>query len=620
MTGRQTGTALVTLAILLAAFLGYEQSLGRLTDYDAIEPALLKPIAEAGEDAAPVGRREIEIALERAFEPAVVADLVTYPIALDWPVVDESAGNGRGLFVFTRKYRVQEDNPRVLVFEPFALVQVVGDPGADPKKDEVNSLHAGRATIEFEKPVEFFNLSKNRPIGGWLEGDIKLRNNQRSPDPKEGYLVRTERLDFHREKSLIWTELPLAVLGPDGTTIDGVGMELQLHPLDKREQKKPKTKSPARKLRLLKDANFKLIAEGGGDMLGGPAPVVSGAAKARPPDKAPLVVHAAGGDPLAGEWAFEFDFEKDFAEFRNRILVSRRPTGAEADDRLRCDYLKLEFQERKGAPAATKEAPRSVRSSKQLARATALGDAAKGTGVSLSSAAQRLHAEGDYLHFDAAAGTTTLKHGQEIVVQQENVYIHGRSLVLRQDPGENGKPGQIRQAEILAPKNGRGRLEVVEKGLANPRKELNVEFFDRLRLDPEPGGKRRKVTIVGRFELSMPIQGLDMTGDGLVVKTDEVETIHEGKRQIRSEPVWLQATGNVTANSRELSLTAGQKLTMFIEHAIAPAASLPVLKPANSDRAWTRAQAPALAPPVGPARPPAASPSAARRRSPRSPA
>src|SRR5438874_1152364 len=122
--GRHSVTALGTLMALAAAFLGYEQTLGRLTDFEPIDPALLQPLP-TGPDLAPL-KGEDEIAAERAFGPAMAAKFARMKMyqVPKAAFSDAPRGRGLGLFIFFGDYDIKKDDPKLVEFYPITIISI----------------------------------------------------------------------------------------------------------------------------------------------------------------------------------------------------------------------------------------------------------------------------------------------------------------------------------------------------------------------------------------------------------------------------------------------------------------------------------------------------------------
>jgi lipopolysaccharide export system protein LptA len=576
--GRQTVTALGTLVALAVAFLGYEQTLGRLTDFEPIDVALLEPLPVTDEPQH-ISRPEDEIAAERAFGPlegAKLKLLKMYQVPKA-AFSDSPRGRGLGVFIFFQDYKLAHNDDRKLVeFMNVRMIYITGSVYGDGSTDDIYTLESDQAVIRFDRDVELRASTNAKPLAGWVEGNVRLRSNQGSAARDDDIKVLTARLDYEKLRNMIWSEKLVQVIGEDGMRIAGVGMEIELAP----EQPQPpagtvvakkKKAADVEKLRLLDQVDFHLMVEGEGHVLGGlgGASAAAGPTKpttpiaAKPKEKAPLDVRARG--------PFNYDLKRLVATFEKAVEVERQNPGDAKSDRLLCETLRLQFAEKPDEKPATLAAAKAANGAKRTAQqktslstVEAFGPA--GTVVVIAES-QKLRATGDHLFHDAVKRRTRLESKQKMVVLQDNVRIEGKSLLVVQDAaaGPNGKSG-FSEALVEGPN---GLFEVVEIEFQGPTpaKELVVRFNKTLRATPEKNGKNRMVDVDGGVELEIPKQPLLMTSEVLHVRLEEAADAKadlNAATTSKMEPTWLMAERSVNVSSPELDVTAGQSLTMHI--------------------------------------------------------
>jgi lipopolysaccharide export system protein LptA len=570
--GKQTVTALGTLVALAVAFLGYEQTLGRLTDFEPIDEALLQPMPFNDEPETPV-RPEYEIAAERAFgrdEARKLARLKMYQVPKS-VFSNAPPGRGLGLYIFFGQYflDVKVDNvvDRKLVrFESVTIIHITGKT-ADAANDEIQTLQSDGAMIRFDRDVEFTKGTSAQPIAGWVEGNVRLRSNQGSPTRDDDVLVRTARLDYDKVKSLIWSQSRVELETGEGMTVAGVGLEIELAPEQPKEAAvavgKKKT-TDVERLRLLDDVKFHLLVDEDDHVLGS----LGGASVAATPGKPVPAATKKSKAPLdvASRGPFLYDMRTMQATFERSVVVEREHSGpVKTRDSLICEKLLLKFVEKADGKAASGAAPNggSLVSAQQKSSLSTVEAFGAKDGVVVLAESQKLRATGDYLFHDAVKKETRLRSESTMVVLQDNVKIQGRALLLTQKPaaGPNAKP--MYEATVDGPN---GVFEVTDKEADGPTapKELVVRFNKSLKATPEANGRSRMVDVDGGVELEVPKQPLLMTSEILHVRLEEAVAAPGAPPSSRMEPTWMKAERSVTVASPELDIAAGQSLTMHV--------------------------------------------------------
>ena len=359
---------------LAAAFWGYEQTLGRLTDFEPIDVALLQPL-NVNDEPDVSFRPEDEIAAERAFGPTEGAKLKLLKMYQVPKAVfsDSPRGRGLGLFIFFKEYTLNHDNdPKLVEFTNVRMIYISGSPSSDGSSDDVYSLESDQAIIRFDRDVECKATTNAQPLAGWVEGNVRLRSNQGTAGRDDDVKVLTARLDYEKLRNIIWAEKLVEVLGEDGMRIAGVGMEIDLTP-----DKPPtpgtvaakKKAADVERLRLLDRVDFHLMVEGDSHVRGGlgGASAAAGPTKAatplaaKPKEKAPLDVRSKG--------PFNYDMKTMIATFDKAVEVERKNQGDAKCDQLLCERLKLQFVE-KPEEKATAVAVRNPSNSAKRSGAT----------------------------------------------------------------------------------------------------------------------------------------------------------------------------------------------------------------------------------------------------------
>ena len=134
--GKQTVSALGTLVALAVAFLGYEQTLGRLTDFEPIDAALLEPLdvsddrpgrrtAEPEDVRSPPRARSVRWKAPNSQAARCTRcrsrSSATRRQAADWGCSSTSA---------TTKW-TKDNDPKLIEFSPITIIYITGKPTGD---------------------------------------------------------------------------------------------------------------------------------------------------------------------------------------------------------------------------------------------------------------------------------------------------------------------------------------------------------------------------------------------------------------------------------------------------------------------------------------------------------
>lgn len=557
-SGKQAFTFLAASLCILVAFLVYQSTLGQLTDYEQLAPELARPMDEAaGAPSDPRTLRESEIAAGRGFGPDC-PELHAPLILESRPKGDAAvpAQRGLGVYVYAHDYEILKDKPNQMRLHPFSMVQIQAARSGRAEEDEISTVRGQEAILEFDRPIELTKISGVRPVAGWVQGQVELKNNHRTEDPSDDFVVLTERLDYSESRKLVWTEGQIRVVQSDAQ-VTGVGMELELA-----EEAKPGTNKPrpvAKRLRLFRDVTFFLFVSEEENFLGPPPAAAKPPKPNEPADKkkgpvSPLKVTTRG--------PFVYDMVANRAEFQQSVRVLRqnppkKPGDPEPIDQLECDQLVLEFEPAGSPPGqGPSKGPAGPEGSLRLRSA-----AATGTQVLLLSDSEQLQATGTYLFHDTKARRAILRSDNELVALQNNTVIHGRSLII-----EQGEGNAIRSFVADGPN---GWLEIVPDEKKDPKdrdgQRLKIRWQGRLTMSGKPGSDAQIVTITDNVELD------DERG---AMKCDELKVwlvpVGDGpggppSRGRRVEPVKLEAMRNVSAKFENLVVVT-DNLMMDVVH------------------------------------------------------
>lgn len=528
MRRRQFVTAIGTAAALATAYVLYAETLGLLTDYPQLDAALKTPLSrQDSKSITSPSARESEVAAVRGFGPGCRE--VSAPLILESRSKDERgvpAGRGIGLYVYADTYELPPENPKQLVLKPCSLIDIVRSKDDLADHDEINSLHGAKLVLEFDRPIDPTRLTGVNPVSGWVEGDVVLKTNRRTPDPSDDIVMFTDRLHYDRGRNLIWADNTVRIV-MENERVSGSGLEVELH--ESADESVKKSKSAAKSARLLRDVRFELVVQDGKSFLGGRKAASSGANG--PTTKTDVVITSRG--------PFVFDMETETARFERMVRVLQRnppetPNGEPRIDQLEADLLTLRFARNEPGMKGGGD-PGSAR----IQQATATGEH-----VVLLSDSQSLQATGNYLDYNADQRRITLRGEQEMIAVQNNAVIHARSLVIDHD-----ESSEIRQLVADGP-NGWMELQEQAKGKppsANEKKaRLMTRWQGRLLMTRKPDSQQQIVHITGSVELEHDRDA--MTCNDLKVHLAP-STGLGAKQRGNLEPVKLEAEGNVSAQS-----------------------------------------------------------------------
>lgn len=542
----------------MVGYLVYVTTVGRVTDFPMLAEDLTQPMPlDGSEEIHKSVVRESEVAAIRGFGPS--CPQVASPLILESRRKANAAqasarplpsGRGIGTFVYADSYEIPPDTPHQIRLKPFSLVHVGASKDDMAEKDEILTVHAEQAVIEFDRPIDVRDLSGLQPLAGWVQGDVTLKSNRRTVEPKDDIVMFTERLDYDRNKRLIWANETVKIVVENEGTITGKGLEIELYSEDEPEPAPGTRRAEARGMKLLRDARFELLVAQDEDFLGGAAP-----AKGDPEaqlersmrDQAEVVVSSHG--------PFVYDLEKNVATFQKMVRVLRRhpgaaPGSADSVDQLEADTLTLQFERGEAPAEGNGAAPAGGDEELKVSKAIATGPQ-----VILLSESRKLQASGNYLEFDAREKRVALRGEQEMIAVQDNAVIHARALHIEQDPG-----GEPRRIVAEGPS---GWMELAEEGPKSPEKEegvgrqLRVRWQKQLTLDRRPETDSYAFHITGGVELEHDKGALTCQQlRGLLVPVETAPPDATGKAQTRLEPIKMEAEGNVSFHSDRIDVVS----------------------------------------------------------------
>lgn len=576
----QSFTALMTLLVLLAGYFIYENSLGRVTDFEQLSAEYATPLPDdKAFEPDPETIRESEVAAIRGFGPDCAERLA--PLTLEYRKKDDPGnipGRGLGMFVYFQDYKRDPDDTKLMRLHPFSLVQIKRSASGKAEEDEIIVVRGDEAILEFDQPVELTKVSSVKPVAGRVEGNVEIKSNGRTVDPTDDMVLLTDKLHYREEKHLVWADDWIRVVAQDQGTVTGIGMELELFPESMSENSK--RKDPAKRIRIFKNVRFDLLVREEENFLG---PAVN---PNRPDSEDDEVAGKSSLTPITvtSRGPFEYDMETKTAEFNKSVQVLRRnppkePGGPETFDQQESDKLVLQFREKTEEERAEEVARSQANAEPSAGPVHSTGRSLKlhhvtatGKQVILLSDSEHLQATGNYLFYDADTRRAELRSDHELVAVHDNAIIHGRSLVI-----EQGDDKDVRNFIADGPN---GWLEVLEEGegKAEARKaELKIKWEGRLTMESKPGSDSRVVNITDNVELEDNRGGAlksDLLKVWLVPAQNEEVISPDGKpakrNQRKLEPIKLEALGNVSAHSPDLAVVTEMLSMDIVKRKAAP--------------------------------------------------
>ncbi len=556
-----TPKRLLLLVIGFAAFFGvyqvYVYFLGR---YDGLPP--LPDEHRRGRAARPVGEHV------RPPENPAIALLRKY-----FPGGDEAERDMR--FYWQPQGIVMAADDGKLVDGKLMLTKVsvalLGKP-RDSGEREVNTLRGQTAHIEFDQPISNLkDANDRRPVGGTIEGNVRLQNNRRTARMDDDLHLDTEWLAFNEDQHRVWTDRPVVLTDshPFQRRITGTGLEVILLPKeekpgDRKEKHKPSV-GGVKQIRLEREVRMDLLVDADGFMS-------SGAASARPAAKSPVAVTSRG--PFLYE--VECEPETDRATFTDHVNVIRKletPAAPGSDqpgeqyDQLDCEKLVLLFR-RKGSEEKARPAADEGRMDLTLLSARATGKQ-----VVLVSDAEHLNATGNDFLYDATTKRSILKGEPDMVAERDGHQMRARALVLEGVGDKDPKRKGVREAVALGP--GEIRMKMPDRP---DQPGLVARWQDELRSAKE--GNVDRLTLTGQVFLEDAQRGR-LQADRLTVWLQAVEAKENGETKRRSQPQRMEAHGNVRTFSPELRILHADTLHMQFQDALPVAGERSAIAPSQ---------------------------------------
>jgi len=507
---------------------------------------------------------------------------------------------------------------------PFSIA-LFGKDKADGQFPEINTVKADVAYLRFDQRIaNISDMASRKLVGGELVRNVFIRNNRRSAPTDDDLWLTTEGPVFYEEsRNQIWTACDVRIVDEQSrdknspTKINASGMDVYLlaendkPPQDQagvkttaasagpRKEKQAVGVSGVKAVALRREVEMRLFIDSNSSFLGAGDSAGSKASAARPADK-----KSAGMDlvQIKTQGPFYYDALTDRARFDvsqnpggrpNSIEVVRRTGGQGACDQLDCDHLILQFRRKteKNAPAGS---PFGNGRSAELAIASAHAWSNPNNQVTLTSDQEVLAAYGNDLVYDASTRTSILKGSPEMTALKDGNEIRARELLIV----HGAKTGE--QARIKGP----GVIAMLDS--TTKERTLRARFADLLVFSSEAEFDVLTLTGQASFEELEPGQQLKAGETPKLKQQLQAERLKlwlappptaaaasgaAPAEAQRRRPHHLEAIGQVSARSAEMTVHDTERLVTWFKDAPAGAAQLPAsLPPAAGD-----AKAPAAA-------------------------
>jgi hypothetical protein len=542
-TPKRVLVLLTGFAVFIAGYIAYAYVLGGIDGLPPLPEQYWPEAVNSSEPPPPPVQPPVNAKLRMAFGEGWEASLNS-PMRLEV--------KSKNLVLATRDFFIEDDGRVRLT--PFNAA-IFGKDKGDGKFPEINTVQSTVAYLRFDRPItNLYDMARHKVVAGELQGDIRIRNNRRTPQGGDDMSLFTEGPMYYQEdKHQIWTPMPVLMLDeqstPEPTKITAVGMELHL--TSENESKPPAAGAPRKakvqsisgveSIHLLATVEMHLWVDGNSGFLGGPEPGGKGA-PAKPQEKPKLVITTAGPfhyfvsqDNDAAPDQATFDIPKQPSKLPEQVIVTRiaGPRDQEKRDQLFCEHLELTFRRKAGA-AAGKEGS----SAEQLA----IRDAhATGRSVELKSDAEVLHAMGNDFFYDARTKESILKGTPEMVALKDGHEIHAQELRM-----ENAGQKELQKAKA----NGPGRIAMLDA--KSGKRTMHARWTKELDFNKE--GANDCLTLTGDAAFEDKEQDWQLRADRLKVWLKPADAAAAGAPPQRNKPDHLEATGHVRTDSPDLHI------------------------------------------------------------------
>jgi lipopolysaccharide export system protein LptA len=505
----------------------------------------------------------------------------------------------KGMLLAAEQFEVRDGK---VCLTPLSIAKF-GKDKSDGLPPEIHTIRGEVAYLEFDRPVTNFSEIASRKITkAELSGRIEVVSNRRRAERDQDLRVTipTGKVYYTESNHRLFTEAYVTLEDhkskPRPHKITGKGMEMELQTEAQGassggRKANRETISGLNWIALSSTVKMDLYLESGAGLVAAkpdakPADAKPADAKAKPAaQRSHLRIETPG--------CFRYDLKKthDLASFAvapagqpahgrpaprvpQQVTVHRTNLQTGVADQLVCQHLTLRLKRREAA----KDKPSGDSSMEGVEIETIHATAPEGKSVDLVSDTDHLYAHGQDFFHDAVRETTVLKGRVEVEkdeskmqareVRIQNVYPPGTG------PKKPGQPATKGFQHITA--KGPGDILFVDK---KEGKTLKATWQDVLTSTRD--GHQDLLVLTGNARFLDDHAEQSLKGDVLKVWLEEAPAKQAGG-EAKSEtrrPRHLEATGHVTARSRDMNVHDTGRLVVWFKDVEAPAANLPAPRP-----------------------------------------
>ncbi|WP_145053704.1 hypothetical protein [Lignipirellula cremea] len=290
------------------------------------------------------------------------------------------------------------------------------------------------AVLNFDNELDLSRAEIGKLVGGRLLGEIHIFSPESEPGADDRLDIRTKHVQI--TESRVWTVHPVAFrMGQSHGS--GRDLTIVLLPQDSGSSSKTASSFGALKTLSLVHVDKFVIDAGGAGKLMSSTPGDSVAAAPPQPGQA-TADNNEGPIEISCDGPFQFDFVGRNAWFKRNVDVFKHyPDGP--SDSLACQYLLLEFDEKKDDPASSTspgDTPASDKAnddeaddnSKFSAQLDLRRIVAVGQPVKLEAPSRDASAIGNYLEFTTVNNRVHLAGDQQVALRQGSRWMYARQL------------------------------------------------------------------------------------------------------------------------------------------------------------------------------------------------
>ncbi len=517
---RRIVAAVIAFSVLMFVYALYLAAFRRVWGLPELNPELLPRPNKAAQWRQLAEDTDIahRVAVETFGDDAWQANAV---ISLYWADQD--------IFLYANRYEFP--TKKTMVLAPVSIVRLAEQGN---KQRESYVLSAGRAQLQFERPISLANFSEVRPLIARAEQDVRIAWNRGTEDPADDVYVQLDNITYHRKRKLVWTTGHVRITA-DQMVLEGEDGRVTLREEDSGLQ--VESLQLARKVRL--DALVDRVAQ-----------AVLGKQAAPADDRQRQAVRITCTGPLVVQ-------AKDLtAAFHKEVRVTlQAPEGQ--PDTLTADELRVSFE--RTARAAGAREQRGAGPRLGLKQVLALGQP-----VTVHSPSRKLQAVATRLVYDHQSRHVQLAGDTQVQARYDRFQLLAAQLELTFLPQNRFKaivpgPGRLTTADT----NGPGTTASWQK---------------RAMLDTD--GQQQVAVLQGSVQVEQGGRGKLTASDAVRLWFDPERPGPQADGQLKGAalPTRIEASGRVVLSSPTLTLT-----TQLLSATVEPLVAAPV-----SDQARTR--------------------------------